>query len=115
MAVGPTTRGNPSRFLSRLLERLASGESQQPGRRGGRWARPSDEEVPEHKLHVELRTALYQLIRLALADRVIVGSDQFVSMWSQMRRRPLLATGKPSWPRPRSSDRGHVAALHGNA
>ena len=39
---------------------------------------PSDEKVPEHKLHVELRTALYQLIRLALADRVIVGSDQFV-------------------------------------
>jgi hypothetical protein len=39
---------------------------------------PSDEKVPEHKLHVELRTALYQLIRLALGDRVIVGTDQFV-------------------------------------
>jgi Uma2 family endonuclease len=39
---------------------------------------PTDEEVPEHKLHVELRTALYQLIRLALRERVIVGSDQFV-------------------------------------
>jgi hypothetical protein len=39
---------------------------------------PSDEEVPEHKLHVELRTALYQLVRLALGDRVIVGTEQFV-------------------------------------
>jgi hypothetical protein len=39
---------------------------------------PSDEEVPEHKLHVELRTALYQLIQLGLGDRVIVGTDQFV-------------------------------------
>jgi Uma2 family endonuclease len=39
---------------------------------------PTDEEMPEHKLHVELRTALYQLIKLALGDRVIVGSEQFV-------------------------------------
>jgi len=39
---------------------------------------PTDEEVPEHKLHVELRTALYQLIRLALRDSVIVGTEQFV-------------------------------------
>jgi Uma2 family endonuclease len=39
---------------------------------------PVDEEVPEHKLHVELRTALYQLIQLALGDHVIVGSEQFV-------------------------------------
>ena len=39
---------------------------------------PCDEEVPEHKLHVELRTALYQLIQLALGDRVIVGTEQFV-------------------------------------
>ncbi|HEX2876575.1 MAG TPA: Uma2 family endonuclease [Polyangiaceae bacterium] len=55
------------------------------GRDGRRYLRkpvplvfPSDEEVPEHKLHVELRTALYQLIRLALGDRVIVGTEQFV-------------------------------------
>jgi Uma2 family endonuclease len=39
---------------------------------------PTDEEVPEHKLHVELRTALYQLIQLALGDHVIVGTEQFV-------------------------------------
>jgi Uma2 family endonuclease len=39
---------------------------------------PTDEEMPEHKLHVELRTALYQLIKLGLGDRVIVGSEQFV-------------------------------------
>jgi hypothetical protein len=39
---------------------------------------PTDEEVPEHKIHVELRTALYQLIQLALGDGVIVGTEQFV-------------------------------------
>ena len=39
---------------------------------------PTDEKMPEHKLHVELRTALYQLIQLALGDRVIVGTEQFV-------------------------------------
>jgi hypothetical protein len=55
------------------------------GREGRRYLRkpvplffPCDEEVPEHKLHVELRTALYQLIGLALGDRVIVGTEQFV-------------------------------------
>jgi len=39
---------------------------------------PLEEEVPEVKLHLLLRTALFQLIRLELGDRAIVGSDQFV-------------------------------------
>ena len=55
------------------------------GRAGRRYLRQPvpllfrmSEEVPEDKLHVELRTALYQLIGLALGDRVIVGTEQFV-------------------------------------
>jgi hypothetical protein len=39
---------------------------------------PTDRQVPEDKLHTELRTALFQLIQLAFRDRAIVGSDQFV-------------------------------------
>jgi hypothetical protein len=39
---------------------------------------PTEEEVPEVKLHMLLRTALFQMIRLALGDRAIVGSEQFV-------------------------------------
>ena len=39
---------------------------------------PTDEEMPEHKTHVLLRTALFQLLALARGDRVIVGSEQFV-------------------------------------
>jgi Uma2 family endonuclease len=39
---------------------------------------PSFEKVPEGKRHLELRTALYQILKLALADRATIGSDQFV-------------------------------------
>jgi Uma2 family endonuclease len=39
---------------------------------------PSYEQVPEGKLHLKLRTGLYQLLTLALADRATIGSDQFV-------------------------------------
>jgi hypothetical protein len=55
------------------------------GREGRRYLRkpvplffPTDEEVPEHKLHVLLRTALFELVRLGLGDRVMVGTEQFV-------------------------------------
>lgn len=55
------------------------------GREGRRYLRkpvplffPCDEEVPEHKLHVLLRTALFELVRLGLGDRVMVGTEQFV-------------------------------------
>jgi hypothetical protein len=39
---------------------------------------PSEAEVPETKRHLELRTALYTLVKLAFADRAVIGSDQFV-------------------------------------
>jgi Uma2 family endonuclease len=39
---------------------------------------PSEAEVPESKRHLELRTMLYQIVKLALGDRALVGSDQFV-------------------------------------
>ena len=39
---------------------------------------PSEEEVPETKRHLELRTALYQLLKAAFAERAWIGSDQFV-------------------------------------
>ena len=39
---------------------------------------PSEATVPETQRHLELRTALYQLLWFQLADRATVGSDQFV-------------------------------------
>lgn len=57
---------------------------------------PTDEEVPEHKIHVELRTALYQLIQLALGDRVIVGSEQFV-YWDAADPKRRLAPDVMIW------------------
>lgn len=39
---------------------------------------PTDFFVPEDKLRLELRTALFQLIQLAFKDHAIIGSDQFV-------------------------------------
>jgi Uma2 family endonuclease len=57
---------------------------------------PTDEEVPEHKRHVELRSALYQLIQLALGDRVIVGSEQFV-YWDAADPNRRLAPAVMIW------------------
>jgi Uma2 family endonuclease len=57
---------------------------------------PTDEEMPEHKIHVELRTALYQLIQLALGDRVIVGSEQFV-YWDAANPNRRLAPDLMVW------------------
>jgi Uma2 family endonuclease len=39
---------------------------------------PCEEEVPESRRHLDLRTALYQTIRDAFGDRAAVGSEQFV-------------------------------------
>jgi Uma2 family endonuclease len=39
---------------------------------------PSGEEMPETRRHLELRTALFQIIRAAFGDRAVVGSEQFV-------------------------------------
>jgi Uma2 family endonuclease len=39
---------------------------------------PESEEVPETKLHLKLRTLLFEFLELAFADRATIGSDQFV-------------------------------------
>ena len=39
---------------------------------------PEHEEVGEHKLHLELKTLLFEILKLAFADRAIIGCDQFV-------------------------------------
>src|SRR5262245_52156152 len=39
---------------------------------------PEHEEVGETKLHLEVREALYQSVKLAFADRATIGSDQFL-------------------------------------
>lgn len=39
---------------------------------------PVEEFVPEGKRHLEIRTALYQLLKAGFADRAWIGSDQFV-------------------------------------
>jgi Uma2 family endonuclease len=53
-----------------------------PARRYARPPRrlefPSEAEVPESKRHLELRTTLYLILKHALRDRAIIGSDQFV-------------------------------------
>src|SRR5262245_44309645 len=39
---------------------------------------PSEEEMPETRRQLEVRTALFQSIRAAFGDRVVVESEQFV-------------------------------------
>jgi Uma2 family endonuclease len=39
---------------------------------------PAEELVPESKRHLELRTLLYQVLKLAFADKAAIGCDQFV-------------------------------------
>jgi Uma2 family endonuclease len=51
---------------------------------------PEEEEVPESKRHLELRTLLYQLLKLAFADRAAIGCDQFV-YWDPTDPRACLA------------------------
>jgi Uma2 family endonuclease len=56
--------------------------NEQPARRYLRAPRaihfPTEAEVPETKRHLEIRTALYAILKLALGDRALIGSDQFV-------------------------------------
>jgi Uma2 family endonuclease len=51
---------------------------------------PVAAEVPETKRHLELRTLLYQLLKLAFADRGAIGCDQFV-YWDPTDPRACLA------------------------
>ena len=39
---------------------------------------PIEAEVPESKRHLEIRTALYAILKHAFSDRAMIGSDQFV-------------------------------------
>lgn len=51
---------------------------------------PEHEDVGEHKTHLELRTLLYQFLKLAFADQAVLGSDQFV-YWDPTSARACLA------------------------
>lgn len=51
---------------------------------------PEHEKVPETKLHLELRTLLWHFLKLAFADRALIGCDQFV-YWDAANPRPCLA------------------------
>jgi Uma2 family endonuclease len=51
---------------------------------------PASEEVPETNRHLELRTALYQLLKLEIAATATIGSDQFV-YWNPRTARERLA------------------------
>lgn len=51
---------------------------------------PVEEEMPETKRHLELRTLLYQVLKLAFADRAAIGCDQFV-YWDPTDPRACLA------------------------
>jgi len=64
---------------------------------------PSEEQVPETKQHLKLRTLLYQLLDLAFAKQAAIGSDQFV-YWDPTDPKACLAPdafvrlGQPDFP-----------------
>jgi Uma2 family endonuclease len=39
---------------------------------------PTEADVPESKRHLEIRTALYAILKLGFRERAMIGSDQFV-------------------------------------
>jgi Uma2 family endonuclease len=51
---------------------------------------PEHEDVGEHKTHLELRTLLYQFLKLAFSGQAVIGSDQFV-YWDPTSARACLA------------------------
>ncbi len=51
---------------------------------------PEHEQVPETKWHLELKTLVYQFLKLAFADRAQIGCDQFV-YWDAANPRVCLA------------------------
>ncbi len=51
---------------------------------------PDSEEMPETGVHLEVRTALYLLVRDFVGERGAVGSDQFM-YWDPSDPRPCLA------------------------
>ena len=57
---------------------------------------PESETVPETGVHLELRTALWSMLRLALGDRMTVGSDQFL-YWDPTDPKQCLAPDLLVW------------------
>jgi len=57
---------------------------------------PESESVPETGVHLRLRTALWSMIRLAIGDRVMVGSDQFL-YWDPTDPKQCLAPDVLVW------------------
>ena len=57
---------------------------------------PDSESVPESGVHLRLRTALWSMLRLALRERSIVGSDQFL-YWDPTDPRQCLAPDVLVW------------------
>ncbi len=51
---------------------------------------PTFAEMPESKRHLESRTTLYQILKLAFADRACIGCDQFV-YWDPTDPKACLA------------------------
>jgi len=51
---------------------------------------PSEAEVPETKRHLDLRTALYLILKRELAAKAHIGSDQFI-YWNARDPRVCLA------------------------
>jgi hypothetical protein len=87
-------------------------------------------EMPETKRHLEQRTLLYQVLKLAFGDRAAVGCDQFV-YWDRSDPRLCLAPDAfvclgetndlfPSWkvwsaPFPKSPSRSSANRMNGLA
>lgn len=57
---------------------------------------PEHESVPETGVHLRVRTALWSMIRLALGDRAMVGSDQFL-YWDPTDPKQCLAPDVLVW------------------
>ena len=70
--------------MSGLEQRISTGGVAQ----GLRF--PVQAEVPETKRHLELRTLLYQFLKLAFSERAAIGRDQFV-YWDPSDPRACLA------------------------
>ena len=51
---------------------------------------PEHEQVPETKWHLELKTLVYQFLKVAFADQAQIGCDQFV-YWDAANPRMCLA------------------------
>jgi Uma2 family endonuclease len=51
---------------------------------------PEHEQVPETKWHLELKTLVYQFLKVAFADQALIGCDQFV-YWDAANPRMCLA------------------------